>query len=164
MASMERPDWQAVMSYVTSVYKHFEVDNTQWFVSCGLCASCVRVCESNPLDCQVLLLWIDMCEVTTVAVQATLNRVFRVVKPCWETTCTSMTCTFSMESGSCDGLLRPSNIADSSSINWKCASRCPVASRIAAACLLAIFLVASPYISFGDTYRCSTTHIFIGYN
>ncbi|KAI0223250.1 Cytospin-A [Lamellibrachia satsuma] len=26
MVSMERPDWQAVMSYVTSIYKHFEVD------------------------------------------------------------------------------------------------------------------------------------------
>ncbi|KAJ8311962.1 hypothetical protein KUTeg_009335 [Tegillarca granosa] len=26
MVAMERPDWQAVMSYVTSIYKHFEVD------------------------------------------------------------------------------------------------------------------------------------------
>ncbi|CAL1537707.1 unnamed protein product [Lymnaea stagnalis] len=26
MVSMERPDWQAVMNYVTSIYKHFEVD------------------------------------------------------------------------------------------------------------------------------------------
>lgn len=27
MVSIERPDWQAVMSYVTSIYKHFEVDS-----------------------------------------------------------------------------------------------------------------------------------------
>lgn len=27
MVAMERPDWQAVFSYVTSIYKHFEVDN-----------------------------------------------------------------------------------------------------------------------------------------
>ncbi|XP_064620116.1 cytospin-A-like isoform X2 [Lineus longissimus] len=27
MAAMERPDWQAVMGYVTSIYKHFEIDN-----------------------------------------------------------------------------------------------------------------------------------------
>ncbi|XP_013080875.2 cytospin-A-like [Biomphalaria glabrata] len=26
MVSMERPDWQAVMNYVTAIYKHFEVD------------------------------------------------------------------------------------------------------------------------------------------
>ncbi|GFO01137.1 cytospin-a [Plakobranchus ocellatus] len=26
MVSMERPDWQAVMGYVTNIYKHFEVD------------------------------------------------------------------------------------------------------------------------------------------
>ncbi len=26
MVAMERPDWQAVMSYITSVYKHFELD------------------------------------------------------------------------------------------------------------------------------------------
>ena len=26
MVAMERPDWQAVMTYVTSLYKHFEVD------------------------------------------------------------------------------------------------------------------------------------------
>ncbi|XP_060581869.1 cytospin-A-like isoform X2 [Ruditapes philippinarum] len=27
MVAMERPDWQAVFTYVTSIYKHFEVDN-----------------------------------------------------------------------------------------------------------------------------------------
>ncbi len=27
MAAMERPDWQAVMAYITNIYKHFEVDN-----------------------------------------------------------------------------------------------------------------------------------------
>ena len=27
MVSIERPDWQAVMTYVTSIYKHFEVDS-----------------------------------------------------------------------------------------------------------------------------------------
>ena len=26
MVAMERPDWQAVMSYITSIYKHFELD------------------------------------------------------------------------------------------------------------------------------------------
>lgn len=26
MVAMERPDWQAVMAYVTSIYKHFEHD------------------------------------------------------------------------------------------------------------------------------------------
>ncbi|ELT90584.1 hypothetical protein CAPTEDRAFT_171376 [Capitella teleta] len=26
MVAMERPDWQAVMHYITSIYKHFEVD------------------------------------------------------------------------------------------------------------------------------------------
>ena len=26
MVAMERPDWPAVFSYVTSIYKHFEVD------------------------------------------------------------------------------------------------------------------------------------------
>jgi len=30
MVSIERPDWQAVMSYVTSIYKHFEVDSKSW--------------------------------------------------------------------------------------------------------------------------------------
>lgn len=29
MVAMERPDWQAVMTYVTSIYKHFEVDAKQ---------------------------------------------------------------------------------------------------------------------------------------
>ncbi|KAL8599493.1 hypothetical protein ACOMHN_065944 [Nucella lapillus] len=29
MVAMERPDWQAVMTYVTSIYKHFEVDIKQ---------------------------------------------------------------------------------------------------------------------------------------
>lgn len=29
MVAMERPDWQAVMTYVTSIYKHFEVDTKQ---------------------------------------------------------------------------------------------------------------------------------------
>ncbi|XP_076452962.1 cytospin-A-like isoform X2 [Babylonia areolata] len=29
MVAMERPDWQAVMTYVTSIYKHFEVDLKQ---------------------------------------------------------------------------------------------------------------------------------------
>ncbi|CAG5119370.1 unnamed protein product [Candidula unifasciata] len=28
MVSMERPDWQAVMNYVTAIYRHFEVDKT----------------------------------------------------------------------------------------------------------------------------------------
>ncbi|KAH9525799.1 Cytospin-A [Bulinus truncatus] len=28
MVSMERPDWQAVMNYVTAIYKHFEVDRS----------------------------------------------------------------------------------------------------------------------------------------
>lgn len=27
MVAMERPDWQAVMAYVTSIYKYFEVDS-----------------------------------------------------------------------------------------------------------------------------------------
>lgn len=27
MVAMERPDWQAVFTYVTAIYKHFEVDN-----------------------------------------------------------------------------------------------------------------------------------------
>ena len=26
MVAIERPDWQAVMAYVTSIYKHFELD------------------------------------------------------------------------------------------------------------------------------------------
>ena len=26
MVAMERPDWQAVMHYIVSIYKHFEVD------------------------------------------------------------------------------------------------------------------------------------------
>nr|KAG5708080.1 hypothetical protein BaRGS_002816 [Batillaria attramentaria] len=29
MVAMERPDWQAVMTYVTNIYKHFEVDAKQ---------------------------------------------------------------------------------------------------------------------------------------
>ncbi|XP_025092993.1 cytospin-A-like isoform X6 [Pomacea canaliculata] len=29
MVAMERPDWQAVMAYVTNIYKHFEVDSKQ---------------------------------------------------------------------------------------------------------------------------------------
>jgi len=27
MISTERPDWQAVMAYVTNIYRHFEVDS-----------------------------------------------------------------------------------------------------------------------------------------
>ena len=27
MVAMERPDWQAVMTYVTSIYKYFELDS-----------------------------------------------------------------------------------------------------------------------------------------
>jgi len=31
MISTERPDWQAIMAYVTSIYRHFEVDSRgQW--------------------------------------------------------------------------------------------------------------------------------------
>jgi hypothetical protein len=29
MVATERPDWQAVMTYVTNIYKHFEVDSSQ---------------------------------------------------------------------------------------------------------------------------------------
>ena len=26
MVAIERPDWQAVMTYVTNIYKHYEID------------------------------------------------------------------------------------------------------------------------------------------
>ena len=29
MVATERPDWQAVMTYVTNIYKHFEVDGNK---------------------------------------------------------------------------------------------------------------------------------------
>jgi len=34
MVAMERPDWQAVMAYVTSIYKHFELDQKSWDRTC----------------------------------------------------------------------------------------------------------------------------------
>lgn len=71
MAAMERPDWQSVMSYVTSIYKHFEIDAKSWQMSSWRFS--VDVCYFS--------FTLDVCSIVRGIVQCSeLNALVAVVR------------------------------------------------------------------------------------